>query len=64
MTQSDKDEILSRISELELENCKRIFDGIRPEVGDSFSDKRKEIEMLRCIYFGYNSPYCKIKKGS
>ena len=62
MTQQDKENIISRILELELENCDRIFKGIKPEINDSFSDKRKELEMLRCLLYGYNSIYCKIKK--
>ena len=64
MNQQDKEQIISRIIDLELEQTTRIFNGIKPEFNDSFSEKRKELQILRCLLFGYSSPFCTIKKGS
>ena len=64
MTQQDKEQIMSRIIQLESENTKLIFEGHKPRGDDFFEPKRQELKLLRCLYFGYNSKYCKIKKGS
>jgi hypothetical protein len=64
MTEQDKTQLMSRIIELESENTKLIFDGHKPKCDDFFEPKRQELKLLRCLYFGYKSKYCSIKKGS
>jgi len=53
----------SRIIELDLEITKEISKGHRPYYGDFLEEQRQELSILRCIFFGYNSKYCKNKKG-
>ena len=64
MTQQDKEQIMSRIISLEYENTKLAIDGHKPSSEDYFEPKRQEFKLLRCLYFGYKSNYCSIKKGS
>lgn len=64
MTQQDMTQIMSRIIQLESENTKLIFEGHKPKCDDFFEPKRQELKLLRCLYFGYKSKYCSIKKGS
>ena len=64
MTQQDRNQIMSRIIELELENTKLIFGGHKPTHDDFFEPKRQELKLLRCLYYGYKSNLCKLKKGS
>lgn len=64
MTEKEKNDFISRIIELQLEEVNLIFNGHKPYVGDFFQSKRDEINLLRCIVFGYDSAYCKIKKES
>lgn len=64
MTQQDQEQIMSRIISLEYENTKSIIDGHKPSNEDSFEPKRQELNLLRCLYFGYKSNFCSIKKGS
>jgi hypothetical protein len=63
MTEKNLQQILSRIIELEMENTGLIFEGYKPSEDDFFESKRKELTTLRCIYFGYDSKFCRIKKG-
>lgn len=63
MTQQDKTQIMSRIISLESEITSSIINGHKPSENDVFREKRNEITLLRCMYFGYRSKYCKIKKG-
>jgi hypothetical protein len=64
MTQQDKQQIMSRIIQLETENTKLIFGGHKCTHDDFFEPKRQELTLLRCLYYGYKSKCCKIKKGS
>jgi hypothetical protein len=64
MTQQDKEQIMSRIITLESENSKLIFEGHKSCENDFFEPKRQELKLLRCLYFGYKSNLCKLKKGS
>lgn len=64
MTHQDRSQIMSRIIDLELENTQLIFKGHKPSVNDIFEPKRQELKLLRCLYFGYKSKFCNIKKGS
>lgn len=59
MTQSDKDEIISRIVELEYEITSAIIQGHKSSIDDKFQSLRIELNTLRCIIFGYGSEYCK-----
>lgn len=62
MTDIDREKILSRIIEIESENVRLIYEGHKSRVDDFFEPKRQELILLRCLYFGYGSNYCKIKK--
>ena len=64
MNLQDKEIMISRIIELELEEIEAIHKGHRPTIDDRFEKKRIEINLLRCLLFGYDSKFCKIKKGS
>lgn len=64
MTEQNKNEMMSRIIELEYQNTQLIFNGHKASENDFFEPKRKELSILRCIVFGYDSKFCKIKKGS
>jgi len=64
MTEKTKNDFISRIIELQLEEVRLIFNGHKPYIGDSFQSKRNEMEMLRCIVYGYDSNFCRIKKES
>lgn len=55
----DKEDLISRIIELELQITYEILNGHKPFVGDHLEIKRKEVNMLRCIVFGYKSFFCK-----
>lgn len=62
MSQEMKNQLISRIIELELENTHLIFNGYKPSENDDFQFKREEMNTLRCILFGYKTNFC--KKGS
>jgi hypothetical protein len=55
------DELISRIISLELEITYEILKGHKPFNGDYLEIKRQEVNMLRCIVFGYKSNFCKNK---
>ena len=59
MTEKD---ISKRITEGELELTMAVRNGHKPYIGDKFQPLRTEIQILRCIYFGYDSKFCKHKK--
>ena len=63
MTQQDKSQIISRIIELELEITRSVINGHKPAENDEFGEKRNELNLLRCLYFGYRTKFCNIKKG-
>lgn len=64
MTTEDKDEIISRILKLQLEECEAIFNGHKPTIDDKFQTVRLELNILRCILYGHKSIYCKKNLGS
>lgn len=45
----------------ELTIMKAINEGHHPHTGDEFQPLRIEIELLRCMYFGEDSPFCRRK---
>lgn len=64
MTQQNKAQVSSRIIELELEMTLSVINGHRPLENDKFKDKRQELVLLRCLYFGYQTKFCNTKKNS
>jgi len=63
MTQQDLNQISSRIIELDFETTEAIISGHKPTQDDQYRSHREELELLRCLYFGYKSKFCKYKKG-
>ena len=63
MTQQEKNQIMSKIIKLELELTRAIINGHKCTGDDIFKEHRDELSVLRCLYYGYNSKFCKIKKG-
>lgn len=59
MTEKD---ITKKITEGEYELFKVIRNGHKPYIGDQYQTLRTEIAILRCLYFGYDSKYCSLKK--
>lgn len=62
MTPIEKEEIISKILELEFEITSSIINGHKPSIDDKYQNKRNELKLLRCILFGYKSSYCKKTK--
>jgi hypothetical protein len=57
-------EIQKRITDIEYELFKSVREGHRPHIGDQYNDLRVEVNILRCMYFGYDSKFCnKTKEG-
>jgi hypothetical protein len=54
-----ENDILKRITEIEYELFLSIRNGHRAAVGDQYHDIRVEVTLLRCMYYGQNSKYCK-----
>lgn len=54
-----KSDLISRIIELEYQIISEISKGHKPNTNDHLQPKRIEINMLRCIVFGYDSKFCK-----
>lgn len=52
-----------RIVEIEYEMFLAVRNGHKPSGSDHFKEKREELKILRCMYFGLESKFCKIKKG-
>ena len=63
MTQQDLAQVRSRIIELDYQITSAIIKGHRPTADDQFKEYRDELNLLRCLYFGYKSNFCKYKKG-
>jgi len=55
----DKNKISSKIVNNEMLMRDAITKGIMPSDNDEFQPLRVENEILRCLYFGEDSPYCK-----
>lgn len=64
MTQQERNQIMSKIIEIELEITRSIINGHKPSENDKFSEKRNELNLLRCLYFGYRTKFCNIKNLS
>jgi hypothetical protein len=63
MTVQEKNLISSRIIELDLEITRSVINGHKPSEDDEFKEVRQELNLLRCLYFGYRTKFCNIKKG-
>lgn len=60
---SERD-IIKRIVEIEYELFLSIRNGHKATVGDKYHNMRVEASLLRCMYYGSQSTYCKNKRGS
>jgi len=58
----EKGEILSEISKIELKMISAIKEGHKPSDNDRFKEDRMRLILLRCLYFGADSKYCKLAK--
>lgn len=54
-----KQEMSAKIIRNELALRKAITEGKRPHTGDELQPLRIENEILRCMYYGEDSPYCR-----
>jgi hypothetical protein len=54
----NKNEIMKRIVEGELLLTNVVRGGHRPFYGDQYESVRTEVGILRCLYYGNNSPFC------
>lgn len=64
MKNQDKDNLITKIIQLQMIELESQMNGKKPTVDDNYKDVRAELKLLRCLLFGYNSEFCKIKKGS
>ena len=55
-------EIEKKITDIEYELFISIRQGHRPSIGDQYHNLRVEVNILRCMYFGYDSKFCKKTK--
>lgn len=55
-------EIQKRITDIEYELFISINKGHRPSIGYQYNDLRVEVNILRCLYFGNDSKFCKKTK--
>lgn len=62
MTPIEREEVLSKIIDLEFEITSSIIKGHKPSIDDEYKEKRNELKLLRCILFGYKSQFCKKTK--
>lgn len=58
----EKAEMLSEISETASKLINAIKEGHIPSDDDKFKEDRKRLILLRCLYFGEDSKYCKLAK--
>ena len=59
MTEKD---IIKKIVEGELKLTMAVRNGHKPYIGDKYQPLRTEVEIFRCLYFGYDSKFCKHRK--
>jgi hypothetical protein len=55
---SERD-IIKRILDIEYKLFQSIREGHKACVGDQYHDLRVEVSLLRCMYFGLESKFCK-----
>lgn len=54
-----KQEMNSKIIENEMTIRKALNNGHRPHTADEYQPLRIENEILRCLYYGEDSPHCR-----
>lgn len=54
-----KNEMSSRIVEIEMTIIKAMSKGHKPSTNDIYQPLRVEQEILRCLYFGEDSTHCR-----
>lgn len=52
-------DVLKRIVDIEYKLFQTIRDGHKPCGGDQYHDLRVEVSLLRCLYYGIESNFCK-----
>lgn len=57
----NKNEIISKVISNEMLIREAITEGHKPSDGDKFQPLRVENEILRCMYYGEDSPHCRRK---
>lgn len=57
----DRNHMISKVVSNEMLIRKAITKGHRPSDGDEFQPLRVENEILRCMYYGEDSPHCRRK---
>ena len=57
----DRNEMSKRIVDGEWFLTKKVMEGHKPYYGDQYEHIRTEVDILRCLYFGNDSPFCKPK---
>lgn len=55
----ERNEMSKKIIENEMVMRKALNEGHKPNTGDEFQPLRIENEILRCMYFGEDSPHCR-----
>lgn len=52
-------DLMKRIVQIEYKLFRSIRDGHKAHDGDKFHNLRVEVKLLRCLYFGKESSFCK-----
>ena len=55
----DENQILKRIVECEYAMFLSIRNGHKPFIGDEYQFMRTEVNVLRCLYYGEDSKFCR-----
>lgn len=55
----DENQILKRIVECEYTMFLAIRNGHKPVIGDKYQSMRTELNILRCLYYGEDSKFCR-----
>ena len=55
----DENQILKRIVECEYAMFLAIRNGHKPFIGDEYQLIRTEVNVLRCLYYGEDSKFCR-----
>ena len=55
----DENQILKRIVECEYAMFLAIRNGHKPFIGDEYQFMRTEVNVLRCLYYGEDSKFCR-----
>jgi hypothetical protein len=58
----DRNDMLSEILEVEYKITHEVKEGYTPHTNDKFETDRERIALLRCLYFGEDSKFCRLGK--